>query len=249
MVTRVWSSVRSAIFSPSPTSPTSRSPGIRQFSKCSSRVGRALDAELALLLAEREPGVRLLDDERRDVAAAPAVGVGHREHRVVLRDAGVGDPRLLPGEHPVVAVRPRPGLHRRGVGPGLPLGQAVGERRLAPRQRRQVLRLDLVADAARISGIEPELVDRRDQRRRRADPRHLLDDDAGRERVGADAVVLLGHVRREEVAGHERVVRLLRVARLLVDLRRVRGDLVLGDRADRLADGLVLLGQLVQVER
>ena len=49
--------------------------------------------------------------------------------------------------------------------------------------------------------------------------------------------------------GHERVVRLLRVPRLLVDLRRIRGDLVLGDRADRLADGLVLLGQLVQVER
>ena len=40
----------------------------------------------------------------RDVVAALAVGVGDGEHGVELRDTGVGDPRLLPGEHPVVAV-------------------------------------------------------------------------------------------------------------------------------------------------
>lgn len=42
MVTRVWSSVRRAIFSPSPSAPMMRSPGMRHRSKCSSRVGLPL---------------------------------------------------------------------------------------------------------------------------------------------------------------------------------------------------------------
>ena len=194
------------------------------------------------------PGSDFSTTNAETLAPRRAVGVGHGEDRVVLRDARVGDPRLLAVEHPVVAVRPRPGLHRRGVGPGLPLGQAVGEPRLAPRQRRQVASLDLLRPRED-DRHRAQLVHRRDERRRRADPRDLLDDDAGRERVRAHSVVLLGHVRREEVARHQGVVRLLRVSRLLVDLRRVGRDLVGRDRADRLADRLVLLGQLVQVER
>ena len=102
--------------------------------------------------------------------------------------------------------------------------------------------------AAMISGIEPSLLTAGISELRRADPGDLLDDDAGRQRVGAHPAVLLGHVRGEEVAGHEGVVRLLRVAGLLVDRRGVRGDLVLGHRPDRLADRLVVLGEPVGVE-
>ena len=212
IVTRVWSRVARAIFSPAPTSPTTRSPGMRVRSKMQLAGGAALDAELALLLAEGEARVVLLDDERRDVVAALAVGVGDREHGVELRDTGVGDPRLLAGEHPVVAVAHRAALHRGGVGAGLALGQAVGERRLPGGERGEVAALHVVV-RGEDERHRAELVDRRDERAAGADPGDLLDDDAGRERVGPDAAVLLGHVRREEVARDQRVVRLLRVAR------------------------------------
>ena len=207
----------------------------------------ALDAELALGLAEVEALVALLDDERRDVAAALAVGVGNREHGVELRLAGVGDPRLLAVEEVVVAVLGRPGAHGGGVRTGLALGQAVGEHRLAARHGRQVLALDLLA-APEDDRHRAELVDGRDERGRAAHPRDLLDDDAGRERVGPHTVVLLGDVRRVEVGGDEGVERLAREPALLVDLGGVGGDLALADRANGLAQRLVVLGGLEQVE-
>jgi hypothetical protein len=55
-------------------------------------------------------------------------------------------------------------------------------------------------------------------------------------------------VRGEEVGGDEGVVRLLGIARLLVDDCGERGDLVLGDRADGLPQGLVVLAGPEQVE-
>ena len=66
---------------------------------------------------------------------------------------------------------------------------------------------------------------------------------AVRERVGAGAAVLLGHVDRVQVGGHQRVVDVPRELRRLVDLRGARRDLVLGERAHRLPEQLVLLGQ------
>ena len=69
-----------------------------------------------------------------EIPCVPASGSVDRHHRVVLRDAGVGDPALDPVEHPAVAVADGPGLHRRRVAAGLRLGQAVGEHRLAARQ-------------------------------------------------------------------------------------------------------------------
>ena len=62
-----------------------------------------------------------------------------------------------------------------------------------------------------------------------------------------DAAVLLRHVRGVEVGRHQRVVRLLREAGLLVDRGGVRRDLVVADVADGRADGLVLLGEGVEV--
>ena len=60
--------------------------------------------------------------------------------------------------------------------------------------------------------------------------------------------VLLGHVGGVEVRGEQRRSRLVGVARLLVDSRRERCDLRVGDGADCLADRLVLLGEGVEGE-
>ncbi|GAA3302988.1 hypothetical protein GCM10020295_50370 [Streptomyces cinereospinus] len=53
---------------------------------------------------------------------------------------------------------------------------------------------------------------------------------------------------RVQVVGHQRVQRLLREARLLVHRGGVRRDLRLGQRADGVAEHLVLLRRAVQVE-
>ena len=125
--------------------------------------GRALDAELALLLAEGEALIGLLDDEGGDVASACSVGVGHGHHRVVLGLSGVGDPGLDPVEDPVVAVAFGAGLHRCGVGSGFALGQTVGEACFTCRYGREVLLLDLFA-AAELDRHAAELVHGRNER-------------------------------------------------------------------------------------
>jgi hypothetical protein len=53
-------------------------------------------------------------------------------------------------------------------------------------------------------GNAGELVDRRNQRRARAHPGNLLDDDHRRERVRTYAAVRLWNVRRMEVSRHQR---------------------------------------------
>src|SRR3569623_1285446 len=104
---------------------------------------RALDAELALLGADREPRIVLVHHERGDpVRALRRVGRGH--HRVVRRDAGVGAPGLRPIQHVRVAVADRAGAHRRGVRAGLPLAQRVREHGLATGDRGQHLPLELL---------------------------------------------------------------------------------------------------------
>ena len=146
-----------------------------------------------------------------EMPLAPLLGVGHGHDRVVLRDAGVGDPPLHAVEHPVVAVADRPGLHRDRVRAGLGLGQAVGEAALAAGERAEVVLLELLGPG-QLDRQRAELVDRRDQRRRTADPGDLLDHQHRGQRVGTGAAVLLGHVRRVEVRRLQRGGRLLRVA-------------------------------------
>ena len=147
----------------------------------------------------------------------------------------------------MVAVADRRGPHRHRVAARLGLGQRVGEHRLAAGDRRQVA-LEQVLRGRQQQRHGAELVDGRDQRGRRAGPRDLLDHDAGGQRVGAGAAVLLGDVHRVEVGLAQRVVGLLRELALLVDLGGVRGDLVVADGSDRLAQHLVLVGQPEQVE-
>ena len=140
-----------------------------------------------------------------------------------------------------------PGAHRGGVAAGLALGQRVGRHRLAGGDGRQHLLLQLLG-AAQDQAHRAQLVDRGDQRRRRADPRDLLDHDAGRHRVGALAAVLLGDVHRVEPGRVQRLQRLLREARILVDVGGVRGDLLLAEIPQHRAQLVVLLGQLEHIE-
>ena len=104
IVTRVWSRVRSAIFEALADVADDPVAGDAHVVEVQLAGRAALDAELALLLAEGEARVGLLDDEGADVVAARAVRVGHGEDGVVLGDTGVRDPRLLAVEDPVVAV-------------------------------------------------------------------------------------------------------------------------------------------------
>src|SRR5215207_8549117 len=119
--------------------------------------------------------------------------------------------------------------------------------RLAACDRRQVA-LEEVLRGGEQQRHRAQLVDRRDQRRGGAGPRHLLDHDAGRERVGTGAAVLLRDVDRVEVGLAQRVVGRLGELPALVHLGGERGDLVVADRSDRLAQHQVLVGQAVQVE-
>ena len=64
---------------------------------------------------------------------------------------------LVPFEHPVVAVEAGPGPHRRGVRAGLPLGQRVADHRLARRDGRQHLLLELLRRRTAGSASVPSL--------------------------------------------------------------------------------------------
>ena len=77
--------------------------------------------------------------------------------------------------------------------------------------------------------------------------RDLLDHQHGGQRVGAGTAVLLGHVRGVEVGREQRLGRLTGVAGLLVHDRGVRRHLGVAQVTDGLADGLVLLGEGVEV--
>ena len=207
---------------------------------------RSLDAELLLQRADGEAGVVLVHHERRDaVGLLLRIGDGH--DGVPARLAAVGDPAFGAVEHPVVAVASGAGLHPGGIRAGLTLGEGVGGHRLTGGDRREHLLLEFVG-AVENEAHRAELVDGGDQRRRRAHPRDLLDDDAGGHRVSTLSVVLLGHVDRVEARRHQRVERLLREAGVLVDVSGVRLDLLLGKRADRLAERDVLLGEFKNVE-
>ena len=170
-----------------------RSPGMRQFSKYSSAVGRALDAELVLLRADDEALVVLVHHERRDAVGA-LVRVGHRHDGVPGRLAAVGDPALGAVEHPVVAVGLGAGAHRGGVGAGLPLGQRVGRHRLAVDAIDGSTCFLSSSEPRRIRPIVPSLLTAGISDDERADAGDLLDHDARGDRVGALAAVLLGDV-------------------------------------------------------
>ena len=116
--------------------------------------------------AERDARVGLLD-ERRD-ALASRLGVGDRHHRVVLGDAGVGDPPLHAVEHPLITVAHGPGLHADRIRARLGLGEAVGAALAASRPRYFAFSS---SEPASCTGSEPSLFTAGDQAGRHAGPR------------------------------------------------------------------------------
>ncbi len=157
------------------------------------------------------------------VIPRPGGRVGHGEHRVEVADAGVGDPALHAVEHQespsrtarvfIAAASTRPRAR-------------TGSTRTSPRPRptAEVPLLQLLR-ARQQQRQRAELVDRRDQRGRRAGAGDLLDHDHRGQRVCPGTVVRLRDVRRVEVGRPQRVVRGLRELGLPVHLRRVRRDL------------------------
>ena len=133
---------------------------------------------------------------------------------------------------------------RGGVGSGSRLGEAEGGQLLPGGEVGEPGPL-LVFVAEEEDRHRPERAVRRDRDRdRRIDSRQLLDRDRVGERVGAAAAVLLG-----DGHAHQPELRQLRdevvgKAVLPVELLGDRGDLLLGEVADRAADELLLLGEV-----
>ena len=80
-------------------------------------------------LLDMHAGIVPLDQEHRDSATLPLLGVGHRLHHDHVGFRSAGYPHLGAVEHPVLAVLHGPGLHhaaRVGARVGLRLGEAGG---------------------------------------------------------------------------------------------------------------------------
>jgi hypothetical protein len=203
--------------------------------------GRAAQAHLVLELADRDARPVPLDDEGTD---APVSGgrIGLGEHGVDVGDARTRDPRLAPVQHPLVAVADRPGRHRGGVASGVGLREAVA-RLLFPRDDRREDALPELIGAVGEEGGDPGAGDERGQRRRPARSGQLLDDQRRRQQVAGVTAVLVRVERTDEAGVAKSVHARLRVRLPLVDLGRVRGDLLLGEPAERRPELLVLLGE------
>ena len=147
----------------------------------------------------------------------------------------------------MVTVEHGTGAHRRGVRTGLALGERVAEHRVAGGERRQHLLLQL-GRAGEDDRLRAELVHGGDQRGRGAGARDLLDHDAGRDRVGPGAAVLLGDVHGVKTRPHEGIEHVMRELGRLVDLGGPRRDLVVRELSNRRANHVLLVGELVRVE-
>ena len=131
-----------------------------------------------------------------------------------------------------------------GVGSGAGLGEAEGGELLPGGEVGQPFALLLLGPEEE-DRHRPERGVRRDRDRdRRVDSRQLLDRDRVRDRVGAAAAVLLGnrHAHQPELGqlGDEVVGEAVLAVELLGD----RGDLLLGEVADRAPDELLLLREV-----
>jgi hypothetical protein len=90
-------------------------------------------ADLVEVAAALEPVHAALDDEQAD-PLVPGLGVGPGDHDHEVGEDAVGDERLLPVEHVVVALVDGRGADALQVGPGLGLGHRDRRDQLAGRQ-------------------------------------------------------------------------------------------------------------------
>src|SRR3954452_4999793 len=208
---------------------------------------RALDAELVLELGDAEALAVLLDDERAEAPLAVALlGCRAGEDDVEVGDRGVRDPVLRAVDDPLVAVADGGRAQGAGVRAGLRLGQAERRRPLPAGALRQEALLELVGAEHR-DRQRAELLDHQDQRARRARARDLLDGDLQHERAGSRAAELRSEREREDVLLGEQPADVPGVLAGTVDVRGPGTDAFVHDLADRCAEILVLLGQVVDV--
>ncbi len=156
MPSRPESSPSSAILSPSPScaqQPVGGDPDVVEVHR---RRGRAGQAHLLLGRVGGEAG-RIRGDEE---AGDPVALVRRpRHHLVEVGEPAVRGPRLRPLDDPLVAVAAGGGAHRRRVGAGVRLGEAVGAEELAAEHVGQPRLLLLLGPA----GHEPEARERMDR--------------------------------------------------------------------------------------
>ena len=207
---------------------------------------RAAHAELVELLGRAEAREALLDDEGRDAACGPAVGVGLGIDDQDLGLGAVGDPHLAAVEDEAVALLLGPGAHRDHVRAGAGLAHRqrphmlaarsawAGSGASAPRCRAAEL-VDAEIASARHRKGPP--------RPRRGSPppsRWRARDSRGRRRHRSSSTVT---PRRPSSPSRGQSWR----GKLLVavDLGRDRQDLAAGEVGDRVADRL---GGVAEIE-
>ena len=167
---------------------------------------------------------------------------GRRDDHDEVGDRALADEALGPGDQVLVAVAHGARADRRGVGAGLGLGD--GERDQLPPGGE-------VGDPALLLLVGPgdeerqgaQALDREDEAGRRAGAADLLDREAGGEEVAAEAAEPLGEVDGEDVVGREELLDVPRELGRPVDLGGARGDLLVGEVADGVAQEALLLGE------
>ena len=197
-------------------------------------------ADLVQVAAALEALHAALDHEQRDALVA-GLGVGARDDDDQVGQDAVGDERLGPVEDVVVALVDRGGADALEVG---------ARARLGHRDRRDLRAADEVREPALLllvvrAGDEvrhDHVVEQREGRAVDAAPGHLLADHHVVAEVGrAPAAVLLVELESEQALRARLGPHVAVDDPVLLPLVVVGDDLLVEERADRVAEGLVLL--------
>ena len=183
--------------------------------------------------------------KQRQPAMAGRFRIGHREDRDQVGHRTVADEPLGPADHVVVAVADGAGAGGGDIGAGLGLGQGERDQGLPARQLREPAGL-LLRRAGEQQRQRAELLDGQDQPGRGAGAAELLDGEADRQQLAAEAAVFLGKRQGQDVLGGEELAQVLGELAGPVDLRGAGRDPLVGELADGIAQELLLLGQPVR---
>ena len=145
-------------------------------------------------------------------------------------------------DHVVVAVPDRAGPDPGRVGAGVGLGERERDQPLARGEAREPARL-LVLAAGDLDRDRAQGLDREHQAGRGARAAELLDRQAQRQQVRAQAAVRLGERDAEDVVLGEQAAHVVGPLAGAVDLGCSGGDTLVGEVADRVAEEHLLLGE------
>src|SRR2546423_1898814 len=198
------------------------------------------DAELVLLLADREALKLFLDDEGRDASVARLrVRVGEDDEDTGL--VAVRYPELLSVQLVVVAAVYGARRHREGVGAGACFRQGVSADGVRG-EARKVLPFLLGVAPAYDGVIDESVLHIHQHADRRVDAREFLDADDCGEEGSARAAVLFRRLDAHQSEVEELLDEFGRHLRVLVHLLDAWAYLALGELAHRGAEHLLVLG-------